>query len=1057
MDQPAPYTLAILLLMFALTGCNSTDVSLPEDRLGPDTNEPASEQPDSERTTGENAPGLTDADYNSAEPTDPLQSVVLLDNDGAEQLTSSTPAIAGTEIDSWQSVGNCSVTDEGIAAGHGDYAFKLGNGCELQQLSSSTYSTGDSVSVVFEAKASESDQITIELLRFSAQGQIAVVAQRAVQFGVGAERWRTYQALFQYGVGDSASGDRLGVRIRHSDDLANNPVFIDSINMSLLQPATTIATQFNDQWDGVCDQIWTGEHYWANRLRDWHVLDGKVQTRNVDTFRPNRTLHRVATVVSEAPADFSLQIDTGVTANNGGNSLHGLLLGAGTRMDYRGAALVHNRSGLNGGIILAVDAKGRAVINDNGIDQKTLAIGSSDGAILTAGITLQLNATYIETGDYLLDLSILDNTGNLLSSANTHVAAARVLGNVALIANPGSEQTIHWFNNFTGAGAKLREVSEREFGPVLFSGYTVSRDVLTMNAQFPPICSDQTQSPELQVAIDGQWTTIAQAAIDPQSYTAQFRVNNWDASQRTHYRIASSFKRNGSSASGEATSTQQYFYRGTIQADPLDSDEFIMGVFNCRPGVILSDTEGWIQQNNNKPFTWTRERIVVPHEELLHNAAKHQSHLIAFLGDQIYEFDPNGFIDKTSTEATIEDYFWKWYQFGWAVRDLTRNTPSFVIPDDHDVFQGNIWGQGGRAAATENEGGYVFPAEFVQIVQRTQTGSLPPAFDPTPVEQNIDVYYTDIVYGDVGFAILEDRKFKSGPDSAETTRHLLGDRQLAFLDSWARDWKGHSMKLAVSQSPFSQSSTHSGAGFNRIGNDQDSNGWPKVGRDKAVAALRRAYAPHISGDQHLGMTLQHGIDDFNDAVFSFSGPSMLNIFPRIWDPRNPLNGPGDPTVGYRGNWTDKHGNLISVFAAANPDSYYQPIVANSVAEKDDLGIGYGIVRINKQKKEYTFEAWPADQDPNDPSAEPYNFWPITIQQTDNDGRIATGTLPLRTTAVDRPVVEVVNEQSGELIYARRFSTSTINAPVFDNTATYTITISDPDTTYSESFSGQQAR
>ena len=122
-----------------------------------------------------------------------------------------------------------------------------------------------------------------------------------------------------------------------------------------------------------------------------------------------------------------------------------------------------------------------------------------------------------------------------------------------------------------------------------------------------------------------------------------------------------------------------------------------------------------------------------------------------------------------------------------------------------------------------------------------------------------------------------------------------------------------------------------------------------------------------------------------------------------------------------------------------------------------MGIGYGIVRINKQKKEYTFEAWPADQDPNDPSAEPYNFWPITIQQTDNDGRIATGTLPLRTTAVDRPVVEVVNEQSGELIYARRFSTSTINAPVFDNTATYTITISDPDTTYSESFSGQQAR
>ncbi len=1065
MDQLVRYT-PVFLLLIALTGCNSSEVSLPEDSTvpdttAPDTDVPTGEQPDSLPNEGE-VPGLADVDFDPAAPVDPLQTVVALSNDGAEQITNSTPASADIEIDSWQTFGNCSVVDEGIAAGNGDHAFRLGTGCELQQLTSATYSTGDSASVIFEAQGTESDQLTIELLKVNAQGQVVVVAQRNIQFGVGADRWRTYQALFQHGIGDTAAGDRFGIRVRHSDVLADNPIYIDSIAISLFQPSENTATQFtatqfSDQWDGVCDQIWTGEHYWANRLRDWHVLDGKVQTRNVDTFRPYRTLHRVATVVSETAADFSLQIDTGATANNGGNALHGFLLGAGTRMDYRGASLVHNRSGLNGGIILAVDAQGRAIINDNGIDQKTLASGSISDSPGTQGVRLVLNATYENSGDYLLDLSVLDNNGNLLSATNTRVAPARLLGNVALIANAGSEQTVHWFNNFSGSGAKLREISQREFGPVLFSSYTVSRNILSLNAQFPPVCASQTETPELQVAQGGQWVTIAQAEIDPQSYTALFRVNDWDASQRAHYRVASSFNRNNANDAAAATTTQQYFYHGTIQADPIDSDEFVMGVFNCRPGVILSDTEGWIQQNNQKSFTWTRERIVVPHEELLANAAKHQSHLIAFLGDQIYEFDPNGFIDKTSTEATIEDYFWKWYQFGWAVRDLTRNTPSFVIPDDHDVFQGNIWGQGGRAAATENEGGYVFPAEFVQIVQRTQTGSLPPAFDPTPVEQNIDVYYTDMVYGEVGFAILEDRKFKTGPDSAETTQRLLGERQLAFLDSWARDWKGHSMKLAVSQSPFAQSTTHSGAGFNRIGHDQDSNGWPAIGRDKAVAALRRAYAPHISGDQHLGMTLQHGIDDFNDAVFSFSGPSMLNIFPRIWDPRNPVNGPGDPAVGYRGNWTDKHGNLISVLAAANPNSYYQPVVPDTVAEKDDLGIGYGIVRINKQTNEYTFEAWPADQDPNDPLASPYNFWPITIKQADNDGRTVTGALPTRVAAVDKPVVEVVNEQSGELIYARRFTTPTINAPVYDNSATYTLTLSDPDSGYTETFHAQQVQ
>ena len=1063
MDRQVRYSFLLAALVatsITLTACNSGEVSVPETPTGNHTPQPPDTNTGNDITPGTDAntdaaPLPGDAYFDPAAATDPLRSGVFLHNPGAETHTTTDSLATEITIDSWQTFGNCAVVDENISAGNGQNAFKLDDGCEIQQLTQSRLTEGQAVSVMLDAMldvpAADTEELIIELLSVNSAGEVNVITEREIHFAAAANRWRTYQALLPFGAGDGASADRLGIRIRDHSELTGNPIYIDSVTINLFQPSDNSADIFNDQWDGVCDQIWTGEHYWANRLRDWHVLDGKVQTRNVSTFRPMRTLHRVATVVSEAPSDFTLSIDTGVSSANGGNALHGMLLGAGIRMDYRGAALIHNRSGLNGGIIAAVDAEGHALIRDNGIDKKTLASGAAGGSVGAEGVRLALTASFQTTGEYQLDLSVYDNDGNLLSTASAVVAAARVLGNVALIANPGTEQTIHWFNNFNGTGGKLREVPQREFGPVLFSSYTVSRNTLTLNAQFPPVCASQTGTPELQIAEDGEWVTVGQADIDPHSYTAQFRIDDWDASRRAHYRVASRITR-----STEARPAS-YYYQGTIQADPSDSDEFVMGIFNCRPGVILSDTEGWIQQNNNKPFTWTRERIVVPHEELLTNAAKHDSHMIAFLGDQIYEFDPNGFIDKTSTEATIEDYFWKWYQFGWAVRDLTRNTPSFIIPDDHDVFQGNIWGHSGRIAATESEGGYVFPAEFVQIVQRTQTGSLPPAFDPTPIEQNINVYYTDIVYGDVGFAILEDRKFKTGPDSAETVQSLLGYRQLDFLDNWARDWKGHSMKVAVSQSPFSQSTTHSGAGFNRILRDLDSNGWPKAGRDKAVAALRRALAPHISGDQHLGMTLQHGIDDFNDAVYSFAGPSMLNIFPRIWDPRNPVNGPGDQSVGYRGNWTDKHGNLISVFAAANPQSYYQPIVENTVAKKDDLGIGYGIVRINKKDREYTFEAWPANQDPADPLSEPYHFWPITIKQTDNDGRQVAGTLPRRTAPIDNPVIEVSNELTGELIYARRLQTAEIEAPVYDSEAIYTLKISDPDSTYEEIYTAQQAQ
>ena len=438
--------------------------------------------------------------------------------------------------------------------------------------------------------------------------------------------------------------------------------------------------------------------------------------------------------------------------------------------------------------------------------------------------------------------------------------------------------------------------------------------------------------------------------------------------------------------------------------------------------------------------------------------------MVAFVGDQIYEFDPNGLIDKhAGLDALIEDYLWKWFQFGWSVRELMRDTPAFVIPDDHDVYQGNVWGQGGRAAATEEEGGFVQPAAFVRVVQRTQAGSLPDPVDPMPVDQGIEVYFTDIVHGGVGTAVLEDRKFKTGPHSDES-RRLLGDRQLAFLDAWARDWNGQTMKLAVSQSPFAQSTTHSGSGLDVNGFDRDSNGWPRAGRDAALRALRRARAPHVSGDQHLGMTLQHGIDAHGDAVYGFAGPSMLNIFPRIFDPNRTetvdgvtrlVAGPGDRAVGYTGRHVDPHGNRIDVRAVANPDTYYAPPPPGTSAKKDALGIGYGLVRLERDTRRYTFEAWPANADPRDPLASPYPDWPVTIEQSDNDGREPAGYLTERVAAVDSPVLEVENEATGELVYARRVDGTRVVLPVFDAAASYRVTLSDAATGYREVFDGQR--
>src|SRR5690606_16760973 len=143
-------------------------------------------------------------------------------------------------------------------------------------------------------------------------------------------------------------------------------------------------------------------------------------------------------------------------------------------------------------------------------------------------------------------------------------------------------------------------------------------------------------------------------------------------------------------------------------------------------------------------------------------------------------------------------------------------------------FHGNVWGEGGApvdtsSGDTSSRGGYIQPARMVNVVHKTNTSHHPDFADREPVKQGISVYHGDLVYGDVSFAIIADRQFKSGPERVDTqgTRRdhvedpdfdtsqldqpglvLLGERQEAFLREWSRDWRGHRMKVLLSQTVF---------------------------------------------------------------------------------------------------------------------------------------------------------------------------------------------------------------------------------------------------------------
>jgi len=1006
-------------------------------------------------------------------PEEPSRTRVSLINAEGLNSLSADPQISG-----WVSQGACGNGNAELQSGGGKRGFiTLSNGCVLSQDTSARIGQR-AISLRFSFSAARNfasentnavHNLSAELLAIADDGAEHAIETEVYSLTPNNFDWQSRQLLIPAAQLAEFADSTLTLRFKslgdRSDEIYLSDVALDLYDVSEAVDSSAetadgdtddtngpdfnaaLDVAFKDTWSGVCNQAWVGGAYWANRLHDWEVNQGRLQTRNAINQRPLRSVHRLNSVVSASPGSFELRVNTGVVEGHASTGFSGILIGAGGNLDYRAAALVHNRHGRDGGLIAGVDANGRAFIEDNGRVKKRIITAQGAGAEFSDkdGVTLLVRADFNIQSRYYLNVSVLNPQGSVVNSVKAEVPAHRLLGNIALVSTPGASDTQHWFNYFYGSGAKLIDVPDRSFGPLLMTTYTLSRNTLTLNAQLPQLCIDGYATPSLEVQRDGQWVNIASSDINPSAFVSRFSVPDWNATESVAYRVVLQKK---------SSEPSHYFY-GVIQADPITKNEVIVSTFNCRPGLLLSDTEGWIQQNNTTPFTWTQERIAYPHSELLANADKHGSDILTFLGDQIYEFDPNGFIDDVSLETLVDDYFWKWQQFVLTVREYTRNKPSFIIPDDHDVYQGNVWGANGVPAIEETDGGFVYPSEFVQIVIQTQTGSLPTYKDNAPVAQGIDVYFTDLVYAGVGFAILEDRKFKSHPNTPDDTATLLGTRQLAFLNEWAKDWTGQTLKLAISQSPFAQSTSHAGADATRNLRDKDANGWPKSGRDRAVVALRKAFAPHISGDQHLGSSLQHGVAQPRDAVYSFAGPSMLNIFPRVWDPANLNAGPGELGDNYLGQYTDAHNNFIEVLAAANPDSYYLPKPLNGTWQKDQLGIGYGVVRMNKAQRSYTFEAWPAWVVPDQANANMYSDWPITFNQLDNDGRQAVGFLATRTATVNDAVVSVTNQNTGELVYARRIIGNVVEVPVYDANALYTVELSDQASGYYEVFNDQE--
>lgn len=771
------------------------------------------------------------------------------------------------------------------------------------------------------------------------------------------------------------------------------------LTLLTLLPASLYADEVTPTLPST-DQTWTGADLWANPMEDWQTKDSKATNTHSGG---DRELVILTAEINDklAPLKFSATFDsTQETDLKSTNGFLGFQLGLqGQFNDYRDSAIYGS------GFATGVLSDGKLFIGGSTSEKPLLKI---DGTI-----NLTLTATPNKEGKYDLTLTANDAT---FTNENVHpswlpglasVTASAKPQNKTIIRSPRPERvpTINqgrggkWhaaISNISLSGEKITAHPDRSFGPIFWTQFTVeSNGNLNLIVQLAPVGNTLKQ---VTLQVEGQPATTQR--INLRSRVAEFHMNSLDTSKAHPYTIK----------------WGNNVYKGTIPAEPTNKKDLTVAALSC------NDATGF------------------PHNQLVQNVKSQNPDVIAFMGDQIYE--PIGgysliFGDNNTEydDRTFICYLRKYAMHGWSWRELLRDTPAFALPDDHDMFHGNIWGEGGKLAdrsggiyaGAQDSGGYKMSVGFVNAVHQTQTGSLPKPVDPKPTPTGISVYFTNWKYAGIDMAILADRQWKSAPKALlpeskinngwpqnhakqrpaltnpreldHPKAELLGPRQEKFLTTWGSNTSEKSdWRLVISATPLMTLQSIPEDKFSdgvvpslpkmKPGQypetdipklDYDSNGWPQGKRDLAVDLITKAHAVHVTGDQHLGSTGQYGTAKFNTSAWWISSPAIANLWPRRWFPKDGGANRLEGAPKYTGEFEDGFGNKITLHAASNPYD-----IDKEPSRLYDKAVGYAVLTLHRDTGYVTLANWPYYAGPsNKTDNTPYTGWPITIDPKTN--------------------------------------------------------------------------
>jgi len=95
------------------------------------------------------------------------------------------------------------------------------------------------------------------------------------------------------------------------------PVLVMASTLCLLSltascPFSGKAHIFRASWPEGVVRAWVGPEFWANRLQDWRVAQGRLECLESSSEKPMRTVHLLTRSLGEEKGDFRLKVLTGL-------------------------------------------------------------------------------------------------------------------------------------------------------------------------------------------------------------------------------------------------------------------------------------------------------------------------------------------------------------------------------------------------------------------------------------------------------------------------------------------------------------------------------------------------------------------------------------------------------------------------------------------------------------------------------------------------------------------------------------------------------------------------